>query len=255
MEYNITKQEEILSIKQVQTRLFDMAKEISSILEENDIPYMITFGTLLGAVRHKGFIPWDDDFDFFLFSDTYKKAINILRKELPPNLFLEDEESEPLYFHGWAHVKDLNSEVVCTEYPQDGIYEHKGLSVDLYIAKEMEEKDLDFYVIDQHIAYLNRKYLRNLIDKYVYKQKICELEKKRNQISIINSTKKIFALNVPEKSMDYLDVMPLKRIVFDGHSFWGPANPDRVLAQFYGDYMNLPSKEKQIPHYTSVLFK
>lgn len=164
-------------IKQVQHRLFEMAVCIKNIFEANDIPYMIAFGSLLGAVRHKGFIPWDDDFDFCLFSDSYDIAIDILRSGLPPDMFLEDAKSEPLYFHGWAHVKDLNSEVICNQYPQDGLYEHKGLSVDLYVAKEMEERDFNIYVIDEHRAYLKRKYNKSLISKQNYELKIYELEK------------------------------------------------------------------------------
>ena len=100
--------DEQIDIKRVQKVLLEMGTAVASILEANSIPYMITYGTLLGAVRHKGFIPWDDDFDFYLFDDTYDDAIEILRSELPKNMFLEDSKSEPLYFHGWAHVKDTN---------------------------------------------------------------------------------------------------------------------------------------------------
>ena len=115
-----------VDIKRVQNRLFQMGQVIANILSTHNIPHMITFGTLLGAVRHGGFIPWDDDFDFFLFDDTYDEAIKILRNELPVDMFLEDDKSEPKYFHGWAHVKDLNSEVYCEQFPQDNLYEHHG---------------------------------------------------------------------------------------------------------------------------------
>ena len=56
-----------VEVKRVQETLLKMAKTIAGILEANDIPYMIAFGTLLGAVRHIVFIPWDDDFEFYLF--------------------------------------------------------------------------------------------------------------------------------------------------------------------------------------------
>ena len=105
MEYKI-------ELSKVQKRLLEMGKVIAGILEHNDIPYMITFGTLLGAVRHKGFIPWDDDFDLFLFDDTYEKAMVVLEKELPSDMFLENSKSEPLYFHSYAHVKHLVKKVL-----------------------------------------------------------------------------------------------------------------------------------------------
>ena len=95
-----------MEIALVQNRLLQMGKTVCNLLEENGVPYMIAFGTLLGAVRHEGFIPWDDDFDLFLFDDSYGKAIEVLRDNLPDDMFLEDENSEPLYFHAWAHVKD-----------------------------------------------------------------------------------------------------------------------------------------------------
>ena len=82
-----------MDIKRVQNRLLEMGKVIADILERNNIPYMITFGTLLGAVRHGGFIPWDDDFDMFLFEDSYEKAMEVLSKELPMDMFLENKDT------------------------------------------------------------------------------------------------------------------------------------------------------------------
>ena len=75
--------ENSFDIKRVQNRLLEMAKATAAILEKNNIPYQIAFGTLLGAVRHGGFIPWDDDFDFLLFDDSYDKATEALARELP----------------------------------------------------------------------------------------------------------------------------------------------------------------------------
>ena len=129
------------TIEMIHDRLYHMAKAVIAVLEKHDIPYSLAYGTLLGAVRHQGFIPWDDDFDLWLFEDSYDEAMEYLRNELPDDMFLEDEKSEPIYFHGWAHVKDLNSVATHALYPQDDAYAHKGLHIDLYRCTRMKESE------------------------------------------------------------------------------------------------------------------
>ncbi len=256
-QYMILKINKKVDILRVQNRLLEMGNIIARVFEKHNIPYMITFGTLLGAVRHGGFIPWDDDFDFFLFDDTYEYAIEILRKELPDNLFLEDEKSEPLYFHGWAHVKDLNSEVYYEQFPQDNTYSHHGLSVDLFRCKKMKMSELCQYRKIQAEEYLQRKVLHRLISNEEYVKKLeslttkIELEEK----DTISSNTEILAMAVPERYMEYKDVFPLKKYNFENEFFYGPNNADAILAHFYGDYMSLPKEENRIPHYSKVIFK
>ncbi len=242
-------------IKKVQNKLLDMGKEIARILEKNDIPYMIVFGTLLGAVRHGGFIPWDDDFDMLLFDDTYNKAIEILRKELPNDMFVEDNNSEPLYFHGWAHVKDLNSKTVCSAYPQDSIYRHKGLSIDLYKAKKIKECELDDYVAEEYIRYLLRKQKIGLISAENAQEKINKINEKRYSYGTKQDDKIVLGLNLAERRMEFHDVFPLKKYSFENTEFFGPNNPSNLLFHFYGaDYMTLPPIENRLSHYDSVIF-
>ncbi len=247
-----------VDIKRVQNRLFQMGQVIANILSTHNIPHMITFGTLLGAVRHGGFIPWDDDFDFFLFDDTYDEAIKILRNELPVDMFLEDDKSEPKYFHGWAHVKDLNSEVYCEQFPQDNLYEHHGLSVDLYRCKKINSSEIVDYRINELKRYLNRKLENKIISQEKYDIELARLrhniEKEENENPAeVNSS--IFAMAVKERYMLESDVLPLRKYLFDSTEFWGPDNCDGILTHFYGDYMKLPKEEDRIPHYSKVIFK
>lgn len=248
---------ETIDLKRVQKKLLEMGKNIASILESNNIPYIITFGTLLGAVRHGGFIPWDDDFDFFLFDDTYDVAIELLRKELPKDMFLEDEKSESKYFHGWAHVKDMNSEVYCEQFPQDNLYNHHGLSVDLYKCKRIHSSELLDYRIVEMKKYLKRKLDKGIIDLSSYNlqrdilKEAIEKEEKNNPIE----DSFIYGMAVKERFMFEKDIFPLKKYLFDGVEFWGPNDSNSILKHFYGDYMQLPSEENRIPHYSKVVFK
>lgn len=247
------------STRSVQNRLLNMAIAVKNILEENDIPYFITYGTLLGAVRHKGFIPWDDDFDFYLFDDSYEQARDILREKLPQSLFLEDEESEPLYYHAWMHVKDLNSVASCELFPQDEHYSHKGVSIDLYRAYKMKLSDEATFRYQHYISYLERRKNVNLLSNDEYQLRTNKAKQEFTKRKKCNSS----ALNdpiiytFPSSYNDFIlpeELFPLKVYQFEGVDFYGPNNAHAFLSRCYGDYMILPPIEKRVPHYSTVLF-
>lgn len=246
-------------VKVVQKRLLEMAVAIRKVLEEEDIPYIITYGTLIGAIRHKGFIPWDDDFDFFLFAETYDQAMAALRKKLPEDMFLENKDTEPNYFHYWSHVKDLKTETECKLYPQDGIYQHKGLIVDLYKATRMKLKETELNRHQKALEYFQRIYSLGIIDEKKFNTKRDELlvliEKERN--TCLESTDDEEVYSFPDNKPNFFrldELFPLKKYEFENTYFMGPNNPDTMLRRSHGDYMTLPPAEKRKPHYSMVRF-
>jgi len=249
-------------IRTVQQCLLRMAKEIAGVLEGNGIQYFIAYGTLLGAVRHQGFIPWDDDLDFYLFDDSYDRAVELLRKNLSVDLFVEDAKSEPLYFHGWAHVKDLHSEVVCNLFPQDGLYAHHGISVDLYRAKPIKAQEELLYHKTEHLKYLERKLKHHLIAEDAFNVKACELrkvirsEEKRLQTVDLSADEDIYGLlGTYNENIRFSEVFPLRKYSFEDTEFYGPNDADAFLRRCYGNYMQLPPEEKRKPHYSDVRFR
>lgn len=247
-------------VKKVQKRLLEMAVVIRDILEAHKIPYFITYGTLLGAVRHKGFIPWDDDFDFYLFDDSYDDAMMVLKKELPENLFLENKESEPKYYHGWAHVKDINSRAECDLFPDDGRYSHKGISVDLYRTKLIREKEENVFRLTEHLEYLNRKHSTHMMPDLDYQERTAIIKQKLEEAKIeMNAQtdlgREMYAFFVIYNDRLFLDEMfPLKKYTFEDTEFYGPQKAEALLSRCYGDFMQLPPVEKRHPHYSNVEF-
>lgn len=249
-----------VEVQKVQRRLLKMAVIIRDILETNNIPYFITYGTLLGAVRHKGFIPWDDDFDFYLFDESYDEAMKVLRRDLPADLFLENWDSEPKYFHAWAHVKDLRSITECILYPQDGEYRHKGISVDLYRTKRIHEAEERVFRLEEHISYLSRRRKVGLINEESFQERIKDLQAKLvEEKKVLNGKKdkgqEMYAFpSIYNDRLFINELFPLKQYQFEDTFFYGPFNADAFLTRCYGNYMQLPPIEKRHPHYSSVLF-
>ena len=196
--------------------------------------------------------------DLFLFDDSYDNAIEVIRQDLPNNLFLEDSKTEPLYFHGWAHVKDLNSEVFCEQYQQDNIYSHHGISLDLYRLKKMPAREVNAYRLKQNLEYLYRKKIHDLISAEEYNKKTVvlknNLEKELKNSFDKERIKDDVWTFIFEDVLTETDIFPLKRYEFENQLFYGPNNAESQLKQCYGDYLKLPKEADRKPHYSTVKF-
>ena len=106
-------------LRRGQLRMLEILDAVDAICRAHNIPYWLSSGTLLGAVRHGGFIPWDDDLDIELLREDYLRLLPILRRELPERFMLHDRESDSTYPNLYAKVRDKHS---CIEEE----YEFKG---------------------------------------------------------------------------------------------------------------------------------
>ena len=85
------------TLRRIQLTQLEIGKEIKRVCEENDISYFLAHGTFLGAVRHQGFIPWDDDMDMGMLRPDYEKFCRIAPEKLKPEFFFQNWYSEPNY--------------------------------------------------------------------------------------------------------------------------------------------------------------
>ena len=100
---------DLLNIREIQLCCLKIAKEFAKICERHNIPYYMLEGTMLGAVRHKGFIPWDDDMDFGVPLEHFDEVINLLKKELPAPYKCSTYKDSKCVFFSFFKIEDTST--------------------------------------------------------------------------------------------------------------------------------------------------
>ncbi len=207
-----------------------LLKVFDALCRRHGLAYWIGFGTLLGAVRHGGFIPWDDDCDVCMDRENYLKAREILPKACG-ELGLTARE-EPGYLGGWLGIG-------CD-------HEKTGLWIDVF-PMDYSRTDPDSpeeratLAREIHAYYLTyRKKLGKDPDmarhEEIRKRMISSLCGKEEARSVIFASEFFRAANLQRME----DVFPLRPIAFEGVELSGPANPEGYLREQYGDYNRFP---------------
>lgn len=249
------------SLRLVQSRLILNTKIITNILDEFAAPYFLAFGSLLGAIRHEGFIPWDDDMDLFILDEDYDKAIAILESRLPNHLVVHSIRNDANYFHAWNRVKDLSTTV-----EDAGFYHHhnnmlgkKCLSVDLYRLKKVGSSEVSSYLAIEAAAFYTRKLDSKIIDYEEFIQSIkgidgyVEERLKKIKVDKFNNESYFFALKMKEPIF-YSDIFPLTKHKFENEVFSIPKNSNQILKALFGDYLSIPPYEERLSRLSSVRF-
>ncbi len=227
-------------IKEVQRVVLDMGVQVCQILERHGLPYFITNGTLIGAALYESFVPWDDDFDLFLFDDSYDEAMQVLQAELPSHLIVHGIHNDPLYFPAWNRVKNIQSHALDSGLynPDNRLLKYPCLSVDLYKIKKIPADGVDLYKVSEALAFFEKKRRFGIINDDQYDLHIQPLLRKKAALEVQNASRKqddVYMFMVMlQHAMQPSDIFPLKRYNLNGHSFWGPQSSDALLSSLYG---------------------
>lgn len=249
-----------------QLKQLSILEEIVRICQKHQIDYWLDGGTLLGAVRHGGFIPWDDDIDIAMREEDLERFIRVAPGELCEGLFLQTPQNEPDSKEPIVKVRDLNSFYVEGGDNFAANYQ-KGLYVDIFpminyptlprkwvkritlgISRSYSILRKAHYYSLRSFAeffWFGAKYLLSLcLWKMLY-----AIRPKDVYISNI-------LINNGYGIMHRQDsVFPLGTIMFEGKSFSAPCNPDAYLSDLYRNYMEIPPKEKQKIHSVFIMPK
>ena len=222
-------------IKEIQLGILDYVDEIC---KKNDIPYFLSYGTMLGAVRHKGMIPWDDDIDISLYRKDYERLLKAIEEDNHPVYRVLSYDTSSWYLFIDVFPIDQFSDLSIV----DKSYKYVALRQLAYIKKERavhgDSKLKDFLRLCTWYP------LRLVNPRYFYK-KIDELVKN----SVTDNPAYEGAIGVgKEKMKEVFPAGTLKELIlteFEGRMVPIPKNYDAFLTQMYGDYMTPPSKEMQ----------
>ena len=263
-------QEYILSqveFKQLQKIELEMLIELDRICRLNHIKYSIDGGTLLGAVRHRGFIPWDDDIDVIMLRSEYTKFRKACKEDLDKlRFFLQDYKSDPNYRWGYEKLRRKNTEHV--RLGQEILKQKTGVFLDIFVADNVPDNKI-LRRIHHFICFSIRKILYSPIGainanskamKMIYN---CLNKIPRNIVfewrnSLANVTNKNrtelishYTLEYPKKCRYGLPRKCFDEMIemdFEGYQFYGFKEFDIYLSMYYGDYMKLPPVEDRVAH-------
>lgn len=248
-------------LRQLQLRMLDILIVVSDICKRHNISYWISGGTLLGAVVHEGFIPWDDDIDVEMMRSDYKKLLKILPSELPAHLYLQTPH-EKGYSIPLSKVRDRNS-IVYMKDEDTSNYPVRGFFIDIVPVERsyMWMKRLLDSVYGRAFRRLKRRKLDSLrsvieygISLFLYPASCALISLCRLICSITKPDTLVYGFGINAKHAQYLgNVLPTSKILFEGHKFSAPNHPEKYLySQYKCDYTVIPPEEGRPQHFLKV---
>ena len=243
-----------------QLRMLEMLRYIDEVCRKNGIQYWLCSGTLLGAVRHGGFIPWDDDLDIEMLREDYEKFVRVMKTEKNVPYVLQTHETDPNYFAPYGKLRDLRS-VIKEGNTNDLYYKFHGAYIDVFIMEPSSSVFLNRMsgFLQCKLLYAPNRYLHNHISRRFYfgicypmlYKVLFPFIKYLSRIGSKNQLRHTLGSCFP-KPRDKNDIFPLRQLVFEGYSFPVPGNCDAYLSKIYGQYMSLPNVDKIVLHTVNI---
>ena len=265
------KKEPKTDLKRLQENEIEILDEIVRICDQHKLEYFLVGGTCLGAIRHKGFIPWDDDIDIAMPREDYEKFIEIAIEELDDRYFIQCNQTDPEYYLGFIKIRKNNTTFILKhEFNSDS---HQGFFVDIFPLDYTDN-------INSLSLRINITLAKNLTETMLYKKKykkfkelrhpiissiglpfniqqlqrtVNNLMQKQNKKEHIYTGSFAGAYHYKKDSFPMDKVFPASLVEFEGKKYKTFNEPKWYLEHLYGDYMKLPPIEKRVSHNPSKL--
>lgn len=263
MEYIIKEKKDgtVVTVRMLQLKLLEMMKEIDRVCKKNNIEYFLAGGSCLGAVRHHGFIPWDDDMDIGMSRRDYKKLIKALEKDLSEDYTFHCYEKNKKFPVTWpamkirmknTYIREINRLLPNTCDDCDGVF------IDVFIYDYMSKSK----ILDFPLRFINTLLtpiiilFENIGINFVPLKALFRFNARlygslnKNSEYFADEITWTFRLKEPFK-YKYSDIYPVKEIDFEDTKFPVPGNYDEYLKRNYGkNYMTPPKENKRFAKHT-----
>ena len=263
----IVDNEKISILRKFQLVGVEMLDEVHKICEENNIQYWIDAGTLLGAIRHDGFIPWDDDIDICVPRKDYEKLKELFEQGLLPEGIVYEDKYTNTWYQDEMNLKPSFMKLYYLDHFKG--YDHhedanwKGVFIDIFPVDEVTEemckskKNILIRILSRRVMKKQKGIINNIkmilgklnLEKLWIKQ--CEKVIGTEEAKYI-----IYGVETPFMEYKYLqnkcDIYPTKEVIFEGRTLLAPNNPHNYLIKQYGDYMVIPKEEDRHTHLSDL---
>lgn len=251
-------------LRELQLRILEILKVVDEICRRNNIKYWLASGTLLGAIRHGGFIPWDDDVDIEILRKDRKRFVAACNRELPLNLHVQSHKTEPNYYLNILKVRDDSSDIgeklhLGKKGDFEPDYKYRGCFVDIFCVEPCVPSLLHFS---------NRVLFRILCLRFANKGSVTLCHFLWVIMELLNGIFRKIGFFFADNKVLYQGysscfgsnyrysrkyINSVKKVRFEGVDFYAPVESDGYLRDMYGDYMELPPDKLRIGHHSEVL--
>lgn len=252
-----------VDIKDLQKKQLEILKKLKKICTDKNIDYYLAYGTCLGAIRHNGFIPWDDDIDIIM---KYSDLLTLLNNKdlLPSELFLQTKETDPEYGLPIARLRINDTTLIEEDQASNDI--HHGVYIDIYPLYNCPKSSVGFFFLRLQALIFRlflygqgaikkgrlvgtiSSFLVKITPKYLKKYYINKFQRK---VSKIPESSHYITLYGNDFSIRYCKDFFSKPVdvLFEGELYPTPTDSHSYLKLMYGDYMKLPPKDQRKHHH------
>lgn len=237
-------------LRRDQLELLTMLRSLAKICDDNNINWWLSSGTLLGAARHKGFIPWDDDVDIVMLRKDYLRLQKILRKMQSSEYVFHSMHTDADYVNVFGKFRKREGRVrlVGKRYKH---LKYQGQFIDIFLI----ERNPYWVARAAYVIYMNAQYITVYIKCNWLRRTLIRLIEGLC-LGVINPVLRLLGLINPKKEYHYAlgmgwarstffvrDIFPLSNIEFEGEKFPAPKDTDAYLNKVYGDWRKLPDEQ------------